>query len=121
MGQAPFKMLWSGVVSELSSGGNIIRFRRARQPGQKSVEQRQLMEAVYTAGSLPVSADDLETKRIAALLQVLGFFSIHAVTPEGGLDMLRPSQTIHADDGRPWRLTKPTLRDAFFPNLVEKV
>jgi hypothetical protein len=98
---------------------NVIQFKRPRRPGSQALEHKQLLESVYASQFMPVGAEDHTTKRIAALLQVLGFLNIHAVTAENVFEPLRPSQAIMADDHRPWRLTKPALEMDEFRSLYE--
>jgi flagella basal body P-ring formation protein FlgA len=76
------------------------------------------MDAVYNAGSIPVSADDVATKRLAARLQILGFFEVSEVLGDGSLRRLRPSETVRAELLRPWRIAKSgagALMDDFAP------
>ncbi len=69
-------------------------------------DQRSLMDAVYNSGSIPVSADDVATKRLAARLQILGFFEVCEVQSDGSLRRLRPSETVRAEQLHPWRIAK---------------
>ena len=87
----------------------IVRFPGGRGGASAFRDQKSLMDAVYSAGSIPVSASDRATKRMAARLQVLGFFEISEVSGDGTLRALRPSETILAEDVRPWRIAKPAF------------
>ncbi|HMB10653.1 hypothetical protein [Saliniramus sp.] len=87
----------------------IVRFPGGSSGASAFRDQKSLMDAVYSAGSIPVSATDRATKRMAARLQVLGFFEINEVTGDGALRRLRPSEAILADEARPWRIAKPAF------------
>jgi hypothetical protein len=67
------------------------------------------MEAVYTAGSLPVQADDSETKLMASRLQIFGFVVIEQIEADGTLRKLRPSEAVEARTERPWRVSRPSI------------
>ena len=67
------------------------------------------MEAVYSAGSLPVVADDRETKAMAARLQLFGFVVIEEVEADGTTRRLRSSEAVEASLARPWRVSKPSV------------
>jgi hypothetical protein len=67
------------------------------------------MEAVYTAGSLPLQAGDRESKVMAARLQVFGFVVIDEIQADGRLRRMRPSETIEGSTARPWRVSKPSF------------
>ncbi|MCB5174412.1 MULTISPECIES: hypothetical protein [Microvirga] len=68
------------------------------------------MDAVYTAGSLPIAADDRATKVMATRLTIFGFVVIDEVQADGTTRRLRPSEAIHASTERPWRISKLTSR-----------
>lgn len=91
-----------------SATGNVVPFRRARPHPQPGRDQKGLLEAVYNAASLPVGAEDRATKLMASRLQVFGLVVIDEVTADGGLRRLRPSESMHAAPGRPWRVSKPS-------------
>jgi hypothetical protein len=88
---------------------NIVPFRSAHRPGSARRDQKGLMEAVYTAGSLPIRPDDRETKLLAARLQVFGFIDVDEIQPDGTPRRLRPSESIGAQTDRPWRVSKPSF------------
>lgn len=67
------------------------------------------MDAVYAAGSLPVAAEDRETKLMASRLQVYGFLVVEQVEADGTLRRLRPSEAIRVARDRPWRISKASL------------
>ncbi len=67
------------------------------------------MEAVYSAGSLPVGAEDRETKAMAARLQLYGFVVVEEIQADGTARRLRASQAIEASPDRPWRVSKPSF------------
>ena len=67
------------------------------------------MEAVYTAGSLPVAADDRDTKAMAARLQLFGFVVIDQIEIDGTMRRLRSSEAVAGSLARPWRVSKPSV------------
>jgi hypothetical protein len=75
-------------------------------------DQRSLMDAVYTAGSLPVAADDRATKVMATRLNIFGFVVIDEIQGDGTARRLRPSEAVHATSDHPWRVSKPSSRYA---------
>lgn len=89
---------------------NIIRFPGARATAFPGRDQKCLMDAVYTAGSLPIAAHDRATKIIATRLTISGFVTIDEVQPDGTARRLRPSEAIHASTAHPWRVSKPSSR-----------
>ena len=96
---------------------NVVRFRRSPSPHSSARDQKNLMDAVYCAGSLPVAAKDRGTKVVAARLHLFGLVSIDAVEADGSIRRLRPSESIHAAIERPWRISKPSAgaRRSFDP------
>ncbi len=96
-------------MSQPQASANIVRFPGARRAATPFTDQKILMDAVYSAGSIPVSASDLTTKRLAARLQILGFFDISEVSGDGSLRRLRPSETMRAEASRPWRISRSGL------------
>ena len=92
-----------------SFGQNVVPFRSARRSASPRRDQKGLMEAVYSAGSLPLQAGDRESKVMAARLQVFGFVVIDEIQPDGTLRRLRPSESIEARTARPWRVSKPSF------------
>jgi hypothetical protein len=88
---------------------NVVAFRQTRPQSFSRRDQKHLMEAVYSAGSLPVVADDRETKAMAARLQLYGFVVIDEIQADGTTRRLRSSQAIEASPARPWRVSKPSL------------
>ena len=64
------------------------------------------MEAVYSAGSLSIRADDMATKTAAVMLQALGFLLIEEILADGTPRRLSRGEARKALD-RPWRLCKP--------------
>ena len=93
----------------LSAQINVVPFRNARRMGSTRRDQKGLMEAVYTAGSLPIQPDDRETKVMAARLQVFGFVNVDEIQSDGTARRLRPSESIAAATDRPWRVSKPSF------------
>jgi hypothetical protein len=98
------------MESRSSEAANVIRFPGARSSASPRRDQRSLMDAVYTAGSLPIAADDRATKVMATRLTIFGFVVIDEVQADGTARRLRPSEAIHASTARPWRVSKPTSR-----------
>ena len=94
--------------SSTSIPGNVVAFRQARPQSYARRDQKNLMEAVYSAGSLPVGADDRGTKAMAARLQLFGFVVIEEVAADGSTRRLRSSEAIDASPARPWRVSKPS-------------
>jgi len=92
-----------------SSAANVIVFRGARRTASPQRDQKGLMEAVYTAGSLPIQADDRETKLMASRLQIFGFVVIEQVEADGTLRKLRPSEAVESTADRPWRVSRPSI------------
>ena len=62
------------------------------------------MDAVYTAGSLPIAAEDRSTKAMATRLTIFGFVVIDEVQADGTARRLRPSEAIHTSTAHPWRV-----------------
>ena len=87
---------------------NVVAFRRSHPQSYSRRDQKHLMEAVYTAGSLPVVADDRNTKAMAARLQIFGFVVIHEIAADGTARRLRASEAVEASLERPWRVSKPS-------------
>ncbi|MFL5033846.1 MAG: hypothetical protein ACJ8EC_02390 [Microvirga sp.] len=88
---------------------NVVPFRSARRTASPRRDQKGLMEAIYSTGSLPLQAGDRESKMMAARLQVFGFVVIDEIQSDGTLRRLRPSESIEGRTGRPWRVSKPSL------------
>ena len=99
------------MESKRASAANVIRF-----PGPRSAcprrDQRSLMDAVYTAGSLPIAAEDRSTKAMATRLTIFGFVVIDEVQADGTVRRLRPSEAIHTSTSHPWRVSRPSSRYA---------
>jgi hypothetical protein len=94
------------MKQDQNTTGNVVRFRRSRLHHGSARDQKNLMEAVYCAGSLPIGADDRESKVVAARLHLYGFVMIDAIEPDGSTRRLRPSESVHASLARPWRISK---------------
>ena len=88
---------------------NVVAFRQSRPQSHSRRDQKHLMEAVYSAGSLPVVADDREAKAMAARLQLFGFVVIDEIAPDGTARRLRSSEAVDASLARPWRVSKPSV------------
>jgi hypothetical protein len=88
---------------------NVVRFRSPRSPASPRLDQRTLMDAVYSAGSLPIAADDRATKVMATRLSIFGFVVIDEVQADGSPRRLRPSEAVETSLARPWRVSKPSM------------
>jgi hypothetical protein len=102
-------------MSEPQASATVVRFPGVRRGASPWRDQKALLDAVYTAGSLPIGAGDLSTKRMAARLQILGFLQVDEVAHDGGLRRLLPSETVRADGERPWRVSRPKNHSFFSP------
>jgi hypothetical protein len=98
------------MESKSSQPTNIIRFPGARSSANPRRDQKCLMDAVYTAGSLPVDAEDCATKAMATRLTIFGFVVIDEMQIDGSFRRLRPSEAFHGSTARPWRISKPSSR-----------
>jgi hypothetical protein len=94
-----------GVFTMSEQTTNVVAFRTrtARAPVRYP---KGLMEAVYSAGSLAVPADDMTTKTAAVMLQALGFLLVEEILADGTPRRLSRGEARQAL-GRPWRLSKP--------------
>ena len=88
----------------LEPDSNVVAFKPRTPTAQH--HPKTLMERIYTAGSLPVRADDLATKTAAVMLQALGFLVIEEILADGTPRRLQRGEAKGAMD-RPWRLLKP--------------
>jgi hypothetical protein len=75
------------------------------------------MDAVYTAGTLPIAAEDRAMKALATRLTIFGFVVLDEVRPDGSVRRLRASEAIHASPLHPWRISKPFSRYAIEDQL----
>jgi hypothetical protein len=91
-----------------NQAGSVIAFRHARPRSYCRRDQKHLMEAVYSAGSLAVAADDRDTKAMAARLQLFGFVVVEEVAVDGTTRRLPSSEAVAASLERPWRVSKPS-------------
>ena len=73
---------------------------------QARERQSRLMDAVHSGGGLEIAAEDVDLKRVAARLHVLGLVSVDEVGEGGALRRLRASESIEAAPGRTWRLSR---------------
>ena len=96
------------MESRSSQPTNVIRFPGARSSANPRRDQKSLMEAVYSAGSLTIGADDRVTKAMATRLTIFGFVVIDEVEANGTARRLRPSEAFHASTALPWRVSKPS-------------
>jgi hypothetical protein len=98
---------------------NVIRFPGSRFSASPRRDQRSLMDAVYSAGSLPIAAGDRSTKVMATRLTIFGFVVIDEIQADGTARRLRPSEAIHASTAHPWRISKPSSRYAIGDRLPD--
>lgn len=96
------------MPSTTATATNVVRFPGARVSASPQREQKSFMDAVYSAGSMPVGADDRATKALSMRLQIFGFVQIDEVQPDGSARRLRPSEAVQASAARPWRVSKPS-------------
>lgn len=95
--------------------GNVVPFRKRSgsfgggAPMSRYSDQRGFLDAVYSSGSIPVAAEDRDTKLMASRLQVYGFVIVDEVSADGTLRRLRPSEAIRVGRDRPWRVSKSSL------------
>jgi hypothetical protein len=92
-----------------SAPTNVVRFRSPRSAASPRLDQRTLMDAVYTAGSLPIAADDRATKVMATRLSICGFVVIDEVQADGSPRRMRPSEAVKTSLIHPWRVSKPSM------------
>lgn len=100
------------MESKQACATNVVRFPGARSAASPRRDQKSLMDAVYTAGSLPIAAEDRATKVMATRLSIFGFVTLDEVQADGTSRRLRPSEAIHASTARPWRVSRPSSRYA---------
>ena len=89
----------------LEPASNVVAFRR-RGAHAPTRHPKSLVEAVYSAGSLAIPADDIAIKTAAVMLQALGFLVVEEILADGTPRKLTRSEAKEALD-RPWRLSKP--------------
>ena len=90
----------------------VLPLRGAFSSSPPSPPPCPLSLSVYSAGSLPVAADDRITKTMATRLNIFGFVVIDEVQADGTARRLRPSEAVLASTDRPWRISKPSSRYA---------
>jgi hypothetical protein len=100
------------MESTSSRATNVVRFPGPRARPFSGRDQRSLMDAVYSAGSLPVAAEDRATKAMATRLTIFGFVVIDEIQRDGTARRLRPSEAVQASTAHPWRVSKPSSRYA---------
>jgi hypothetical protein len=103
-------------MTQPQASATVVRFPGARRGASSLMDQRTLMDAVYNAGSIPVDAADTATKRLAARLQILGFFEVSEVQSDGSLRRLKPSETMRAEDAHPWRIARSGAGELSLPS-----
>jgi hypothetical protein len=96
------------MESRSSQPTNVIRFPGARSSANPRHDQKSLMDAVYSAGSLTIRADDRVMKAMATRLTIFGFVVIDEVQVDGMGRRLRPSEAFHGSTALPWRVSKPS-------------
>ncbi|MBD2747687.1 hypothetical protein IC232_13360 [Microvirga sp. BT688] len=98
------------MESRSSQPTNVIRFPGARSSANTRHDQKSLMDAVYSAGSLTIRADDRVMKAMATRLTIFGFVVIDEIQGDGMGRRLRPSEAFQASTALPWRISKPSGR-----------
>ncbi|MBF9196081.1 hypothetical protein [Microvirga terrestris] len=98
------------MESRSSQPTNVIRFPGARSSAHPRHDQKSLMDAVYSAGSLTIRADDRAMKAMATRLTIFGFVVIDEIQVDGMGRRLRPSEAFNASTALPWRISKPSGR-----------
>jgi hypothetical protein len=87
----------------------VVPFRSAPR---RRRDPHAFLDAVCSAGSLPVAAGDLETKMTAARLSVFGFVRIEEIGPAGARP-LAASEAVRVTAARPWRVSRSASLSAF--------
>ncbi|PSC05818.1 hypothetical protein SLNSH_07530 [Alsobacter soli] len=86
----------------------LAALRRRRGLPASRTHPRQIMEAVYEAGSVSLSPDETLSRIVAAQLHRMGLLLVEEITPEGGLRPLAPDTMANARL-RPWRVSRPAI------------
>jgi hypothetical protein len=84
----------------------VIGFESHKARTAPRREPRSLMEAVYSAGSVVLRADDRSARMVAAILGRLGFFCVDEMRPDGAVRRLGPSEMRLNACAHPWRVSK---------------
>ena len=90
---------------------NVVRFPGPRSAKTTGLDQKSLLDTVYTNGVLVIHADDRETKSIASRLQVFGFLNVAEILMDGSIRPMKASEAASASLARPWRLSRPAWDD----------
>jgi hypothetical protein len=96
--------------SRSSQPTNVVCFPGARSGSSPRRDQKSFMDAIYLAGSLPISADDRAAKVMATRLNIFGFVVIDEVQADGTARRLRASEAIQISTAHPWRVSKSLNR-----------
>ena len=101
------------MESRSATPTNVVRFPGPRASARlRGRDQRSLMDAVYSAGSLPVAAEDRATKVMATRLTIFGFVVIDEIQARRHGPPPAPSEAVQASTAQPWRVSKPSSRYA---------
>jgi hypothetical protein len=84
----------------------VIPFPGRRASNFAQSEPKDLLETVYTAGAMPVTADDRATKAAVARLHLFGFFIVEEIGTDGSARAMLPSETARLELDRPWRISR---------------
>ena len=84
----------------------VIPFPGRRTAAFAPSEPKDLLDTVYTAGSMPVTADDRSTKAAVARLHLFGFFVVEEIGVDGSARVMLPSETARLELSRPWRISR---------------
>jgi hypothetical protein len=91
--------------SEVQSA-KVIPFPGRRAAAFAQSEPKDLLDTVYTAGAMPVTADDRATKAAVARLHLFGFFVVEEIGADGSSRVMLPSETARLELHRPWRISR---------------
>ncbi len=84
----------------------VIPFPARRGMAPAANEPKDLLDTVYNAGAMPVSAGDRPTKAAVARLHLFGFFVVEEIGADGSSRVMLPSETARLELHRPWRISR---------------
>ena len=94
------------MESTSCQSAEVVLFKGPRAAASPRREQKDFLDAVYAAGSLPVAADDQVAKVMATRLTIFGFVMIDEVLTDGSARRLRPSEAVRGCTAHPWRVSR---------------
>jgi hypothetical protein len=89
-----------------SHSATVIPFPGRRATPFAAGEPKDILDTVYTAGAMPVAAEDRATKAAVARLHLFGFFVVEEIEDDGRARTMLPSETMRLDMSRPWRISR---------------